>query len=108
MTIFRFDLLRSDWKSWIAWLCLIVGLLGFFACWSIVWMAEQRIFGDPKFEHATGDRPESIEMKGQTYYVEPTYGHRYRVATSMMSYIWAVGAGGMIYLKRREMKAKGK
>jgi hypothetical protein len=108
MIIFRSEFARGDWKIRLALVCLAVGFLGFFICWIVLWTSESRILRHHEFDAPTHERASAIQMKGRTFYVEPGYARRYRTTDGLISYIWAIGAFGMIYVKWREKKEKPK
>jgi hypothetical protein len=93
---------RSKVVDAIAYVLLIVGFVGLSTCWVIGRNGEERILGRVEFAHPTAQRPEPIEMKGRTFFVEPQYAHRYRFAQTFFFVFWAVAAvGGGIQSRRK-------
>jgi len=72
-----------------------------------MWGVQRSVATDRQsFEMRTEQRSFEIEWKGGRFFVEPDEGHRYEQARTAMLYIWAVAAGGFIYLIWRGTKKR--
>ena len=106
MTIFRYEMSKSDWKLRTANALLLIGALGFFGCWIIGWSTESRVFSDTSFARPSETRTDAIIVKGKIYFVEPNYGWYFRMSDRLILANFAIALLGGGYLDHRKRKSK--
>lgn len=97
--------LRSKILDNIATVLLLVGVLGFFACWGIGWESQQQVLGRTELRDPSLKRTAAIEMKGVTWYVEPGFARRYKTADNLTFVFWLLGAAGGPIQERKRLAA---
>jgi hypothetical protein len=95
---------RSKLTDGIGTFLLIVGFIGFSICWKIGWDAQERILTTNAFDRPAVGRSAAIEMKGRTFYVEPDYGRRFRLADNLIFPFWGIAAVGMGLRQREKIR----
>ena len=89
---------------------LAIGVFGFFACWSVGWTTEGRVFSTETsrevFSKPDVLRPIPVEMKGKTFYLEPDWGRNYNISQRAIMWCWIVAALGGAYVEHRKRKDK--
>jgi len=98
MTIFR-----SRWTDIAAKSFAVIGMLGFFACWSVGRNAEVQILGHEELMRPDKTRPVAIELKGQTFYVRKEYGRRVLLADRLMFVFFGLGFAGIALANRTQL-----
>jgi hypothetical protein len=93
---------RSKAADAVAYVLLLIGIVGFFVCWGIGWNSQLQVLGRTEQRHPSAQRTAPIEMKGVTWYVEPEFAHRYNLADNLIAVFWvaAVVGGGVKERKR--------
>jgi hypothetical protein len=97
--------LRSTATDAVGTVLLVIGFVGFIVCWQIGWSAQERILMTDRFDHPTAATPSPIEMKGRTFFVEPSYARRFRLADNLILPSGGIAAVGMGLQKRKRIGA---
>src|SRR5438105_962659 len=97
MTIFRSRIFDVIGKTLLA-----VGVAGFSITWLILWNSQFHVLGRDQLKVPSADRPAPIEMKGVTWYVEPAFARRYKLADDLIFPFWVIGVlGGCIVARAK-------
>jgi hypothetical protein len=95
-----------DVKLKLANAAVLLGVLGFAACWVIGRVAEMRVFSSPAYLEKTLVRTDVIWIKNEAYYLEPTYAMAVRASNYGVFWTFGLALLGGGYLERRKRKRK--
>ena len=92
---------RSKAVDFFATALALAGFVGFAVCWGIGWNAQLEVLGRAELRHPSAQRSAQIELKGVTWYVDPSFARRFNLADNLIIVFWMIGVAGGV-LKERE------
>ena len=82
------------------------GGLAFFVCCAVGLTTELRVFSSSTFHERSSQRSEPVEVKGDTYYLEPTNARVFNISQTaiLFSILFSLLGGAYVEKRKREDK----